>query len=274
MHRESSALVRGVRVVVLFAIASPLALRNSAPSRSRPRATPPRRRRSSRASRISTASSSMKPPSRSSARRRPTPTFAMAYWGEAMSHNHPLWAQQDAESREGDPREDRADLGRASGQGEAAEGEGVPEGDRHPVLLAGRQAGARHRVLGRAGGDVRAVAGRSRGGHLVCAVAARHGAAHRQGLPPSGARGIDRREGVQGKPEASRRRALHHSRVRRSRSRAAGAATPRARTRASRRPPRTRSICRRTSSCSAACGTTSASRTSSPTSRRPSSTRA
>jgi hypothetical protein len=23
------------------------------------------------------------------------PQFAMAYWGEAMSHNHPLWAQQD-----------------------------------------------------------------------------------------------------------------------------------------------------------------------------------
>ena len=26
------------------------------------------------------------------------PTFAMAYWGEAMSHNHPLWAQQDADA--------------------------------------------------------------------------------------------------------------------------------------------------------------------------------
>jgi tetratricopeptide (TPR) repeat protein len=26
------------------------------------------------------------------------PTFAMAYWGEAMSHNHPLWAQQDLEA--------------------------------------------------------------------------------------------------------------------------------------------------------------------------------
>ena len=26
------------------------------------------------------------------------PTFAMAYWGEAMSHNHPLWAQQDTEA--------------------------------------------------------------------------------------------------------------------------------------------------------------------------------
>src|SRR5262245_22753086 len=23
--------------------------------------------------------------------------FAMAYWGEAMSHNHPLWAQQDVD---------------------------------------------------------------------------------------------------------------------------------------------------------------------------------
>jgi tetratricopeptide (TPR) repeat protein len=26
------------------------------------------------------------------------PSFAMAYWGEAMSHNHPLWAQQDTKA--------------------------------------------------------------------------------------------------------------------------------------------------------------------------------
>ena len=26
------------------------------------------------------------------------PKFALAYWGEAMSHNHPLWAQQDLEA--------------------------------------------------------------------------------------------------------------------------------------------------------------------------------
>jgi hypothetical protein len=26
------------------------------------------------------------------------PNFALAYWGEAMSHNHPLWAQQDREA--------------------------------------------------------------------------------------------------------------------------------------------------------------------------------
>ena len=26
------------------------------------------------------------------------PAFAMAYWGEAMAHNHPLWAEQDTEA--------------------------------------------------------------------------------------------------------------------------------------------------------------------------------
>ena len=26
------------------------------------------------------------------------PGFALAYWGEAMSYNHPLWAQQDTEA--------------------------------------------------------------------------------------------------------------------------------------------------------------------------------
>ena len=31
------------------------------------------------------------------AARKADPTFAMAYWGEAMSHNHPLWAQQDVD---------------------------------------------------------------------------------------------------------------------------------------------------------------------------------
>src|SRR5712692_9138667 len=26
------------------------------------------------------------------------PDFALAYWGEAMTYNHPLWAQQDADA--------------------------------------------------------------------------------------------------------------------------------------------------------------------------------
>src|SRR5215831_9692579 len=26
------------------------------------------------------------------------PNFVMGYWGEAMAHNHPLWAEQDTES--------------------------------------------------------------------------------------------------------------------------------------------------------------------------------
>ena len=30
--------------------------------------------------------------------RRLDPNFALAYWGEAMSHNHPLWSQQDREA--------------------------------------------------------------------------------------------------------------------------------------------------------------------------------
>ena len=45
----------------------------------------------------------------------------------------------------------------------------------------------------------------------------------RQGIPPPGAGRVDRRESVRGEPEASGRGALHHSLVRRSRSRAARA---------------------------------------------------
>jgi hypothetical protein len=26
------------------------------------------------------------------------PSFVMGYWGEAMAHNHPLWAEQDTEA--------------------------------------------------------------------------------------------------------------------------------------------------------------------------------
>ena len=94
------------------------------------------------------------------------------------------------------------------------------------------------------------VAGRQRGRDVLRAVAARHGAAGRHRLPPSGAGRLDRRVDLREEPEASRRRALHHPRLRRSRSRAARPecrATPTPR---SRRRPRTRCTCRRTSSCS------------------------
>ena len=29
---------------------------------------------------------------------KPIPRFAMAYWGEAMTHNHPVWMQQDRDA--------------------------------------------------------------------------------------------------------------------------------------------------------------------------------
>ena len=202
------------------------------------------------------------------------PAFAMAYWGEAMSHNHPLWAQQDDKAAKAilekiaptsEARQAKAKLPKEKAFLKAIDVLYYAPGDKLARDIAYSDA---------TGGDVCAVAGRSRGRDVVRAVAARHRAPDRQGLPAPGARRIDRGESVQGKPEAPGRGALHHSRVRRSRSRAAGADRGARRTRASRRPRRTRSICRRTSSCSAACGKTSASRTSSPTSRRPSSTRA
>ena len=60
------------------------------------------------------------------------------------------------------------------------------------------------------------MAGRSRSRDVLCALAAGHRPPRRQGLPSSSARGVDRPEGVQGKPEPPGCGALHHPRVRRS----------------------------------------------------------
>ena len=148
------------------------------------------------------------------------PAFAMAYWGEAMSHNHPLWAQQDVEkAKQALDKLDPTPAGR-SRQGPLAEGEGVLRGASHAVFLAGRQAGARPGVFGGPGAHDGAVAGRSRNFDLVCAVAARYSPARRRRFPAPGSGRVDRRAGVPAEPEASGRRALHHPRVRRSGSRA------------------------------------------------------
>ena len=150
------------------------------------------------------------------------PTFAMAYWGEAMSHNHPLWAQQDVASREGGARHLRSD----------------PRGPRRPrpscprrrrSSRRSRRSTSRRATSSRATPPTRrpwrrmydAVAGRRRGRDVLRAVAARHRAPGRHRLPPPGAGRVDRRARLRQEPEASRRRAFHHSRVRRSGSRAA-----------------------------------------------------
>jgi tetratricopeptide (TPR) repeat protein len=79
------------------------------------------------------------------------PSFALAFWGEAMTHNHPLWAQQDREAalaalaRFAPTREKR--LGRVSTDRERGYLEAVDilyaEGDKHTRDLAYSQAMAR-----------------------------------------------------------------------------------------------------------------------------------
>ena len=91
------------------------------------------------------------------------PSFAMAYWGEAMSHNHPLWAQQDDKAAKAILEKIAPTPRRARRRRSCRKRKRSSKRDRHPVLRAGRQARARHRLLGRDGADVRAVAGRSRG---------------------------------------------------------------------------------------------------------------
>src|SRR5262247_1198335 len=90
------------------------------------------------------------------------PGFALAYWGEAMSFNHPLWAQQD----------------RADGRGPGRESAGR-QGARSGRIIGGavrrrRQAGARHRLCRRHGQPPRQVSGGRRNRVLVCAGASRH----------------------------------------------------------------------------------------------------
>jgi hypothetical protein len=103
------------------------------------------------------------------------PAFAMAYWGEAMSYNHPLWAQQDVEkARAALDRLDPTPAGRvakAKLPKEKAFFEAL-----HTLYFSPGDKLARDSA-GRAGPDVRAVARRPRDRHLLCAVAARHGAA-------------------------------------------------------------------------------------------------
>ena len=64
----------------------------------------PRRRR-----RRSTTSNSTSRSTRSSEAQKADPAFALAYWGEAMSYNHPLWAQQDLAAARRVARAARAD---------------------------------------------------------------------------------------------------------------------------------------------------------------------
>jgi hypothetical protein len=66
----------------------------------------------------------------------------MAYWGEAMSHNHPVWMEQDLEAARGCAEQAGAVPRGAPGQGEDGAREGIPGGGRDP-LRGRREARAR-----------------------------------------------------------------------------------------------------------------------------------
>ena len=184
----------------------------------------PRRRRSSPASRRCTTSSSTRRPSPSSRRRRPTRQFALAYWGEAMSHNHPLWAQQDLDKA-------KAALERLAPTHEARlakaklpKEKALPRGDAGALFRPRRQAGPRHRLLGGDGtrctssGPTTTRSARFYALSLLGTVRPGDTGYRRQALAASIAEKI-----FPSQPQPPGRGALHHPLVRRSRSRAAGA---------------------------------------------------
>ena len=131
------------------------------------------------------------------------PTFALGYWGEAMSFNHPLWAQQDLAAA-------RKVLERLAPTAAARAAKAPAGKERELIEAAGsavrrrRQARARHRVFAGARASAREVSGRRRDRASVRAGAARHGAARREQHAQLDAGGGDRADRVPAQPEASR----------------------------------------------------------------------
>ena len=54
------------------------------------------------------------------------PNFAMAYWGEAMSHNHPLWAEVDVDKAKGALEKLAPTLDARLAKARDAQGKGLP----------------------------------------------------------------------------------------------------------------------------------------------------
>ena len=61
------------------------------------------------------------------------PGFAMAYWGEALAYNHPLFSQQDVDSAQAGAGPPSRDAIRAAGQGADRPRKRIPDGGRDLV---------------------------------------------------------------------------------------------------------------------------------------------
>ena len=146
------------------------------------------------------------------------PAFALGYWGEAMSYNHPLWAQQDLAAarkvleRLAPTAAARAAKAPAGKERELIEAQEVlfGAGDKLTRDIAYSQAMETH---------ARQVPRRRRNRVLVRAVAARHGPSGRQDDADVDAGRGDRAGHLPAEPAAPGRGALHHPFVRRSRPR-------------------------------------------------------
>ena len=201
-------------------------------------------------------------------RRRPIPAFALGYWGEAMSYNHPLWAQQDlAAARKVLERLAPTAAARAAKAPAGKERELIEAAD---VLFGAGDKLARDiayaDAMKRCTRNIRPTTRSRSCTRWRCSAPARPGVKQHAQRDAGG--GDRRRTIFQRNPKhpGAAHYIIHsfddpdHAHPRRCPRRAP--------TRRSRRPPRTRCTCRRTSSSSSACGTTSWRRTSSPTRRR------
>ena len=145
------------------------------------------------------------------------PGFALAYWGEAMSHNHPLWAEQDMPAARAALQKLGATRAERSAKAPDRAREGL-SGGRRGALRRRRQARARSRLLEAHGTHGRALPRRRRGEGALCPVPARHGSAGRQGFRPPDEVGGHPRRRPAAQPAAPRRCPLHHPLLRRPRA--------------------------------------------------------
>ena len=157
---------------------------------------------------------------RSSRRRRPTPAFAMAYWGEAMTFNHAGVAAHLARPREGRAREAGARRPMRAAPRRRPKKKRTGSARSRGCYGPGRKARARSRLRRRDAAHARQVSGRRRSHVVLRAGDARH-QPRRPRLLDLHARRRARRAGLCEEPAASRRRALPDSRLRRSGPRAA-----------------------------------------------------
>ena len=182
------------------------------------------------------------------------PGFAMAYWGEAMTYNHPLWPQTAPDLARAALSRLGADSRRAAGQGRERQGEATgcaPSKRSTPMAKSRPATPPTPRRCGACTTSIRTISRSRRSTPWRRSAPAPADAMS----PPTCARPRMVEDVVSQEPPAPRRGALSDSRLRRPRSTPRSACATRRLTRRSRRPRRMPCTCRRTSTSPSGCGT-------------------